>query len=121
MFAWTLRITIFEYFGLGPQYVGLAVSTTCVVVLKLVSVNGPLPSEVALSADSALSADAALAASVPPAAWTFFASTMPRAGLVTIAGMAALGVELVRTTVLAFGAVAVMPLIRNDGFPVMFF
>src|ERR1700724_532641 len=32
-FAWTLRITILAYFGLAPQYFGLAVSTTCVVVL----------------------------------------------------------------------------------------
>ena len=46
---------------------------------------------------------------------------MPSAGLVTIAGMAVFGVADVSTTVLAFGAVAVMPAIRNDGLPAMFF
>ena len=81
---------------------------------------GPLPSEVVLSAASALSAVAALAASEPPAACTFLASTMPRAGLVRMAGMAVFGVALVSTTVLALGAVAVIPAIRNDGLPVMF-
>ena len=58
--------------------------------------------------------------SEPPAACTFFASTMPSAGLVTIAGMAVFGVALVRTTVFAFGEVAVIPAIRNDGLPSTF-
>src|SRR6266480_1038164 len=31
--AWTLRITILPYFGFGPQYFGLAVSTTWVLSL----------------------------------------------------------------------------------------
>src|SRR5215469_523275 len=31
--AWTFLITILAYAGLGPQYFGLAVSTTCVVLL----------------------------------------------------------------------------------------
>ena len=82
---------------------------------------GPLPSDVVLSAVSALSDLAASDASEPPAAWTFFASTMASAGLVTIAGMAVFGVALVRTTVFAFGDVAVIPAIRNDGLPSMFF
>ena len=90
------------------------------VVLKLVSVYGPLPSEVVLSDASALSAVAALAASEPPAATTLAWSTMPSAGLVRIAGMAVLGVALVSTTVLGLGAVAVIPAIRNDGLPLMF-
>ena len=34
--------------------------------------------------------------------------------------MAVFGVALVSTTVFAFGAVAVIPAIRNDGLPLMF-
>jgi hypothetical protein len=73
-----------------------------------------------LSDDSALSDLAASDPSDPPAACTFLASRMPRAGLVTMAGIAVLAVVLVSTTVSGLGAVAVMPVIRNDGLPSTF-
>ena len=112
-----MRTTIDSYLGLSPQYLGLRLSTTLLALLKLCSRYGPEPADVLFSAASALSDLSAPTASVPPAACTALAFTMPRAGFGTMNGTAGFGVCERSTTVLLSGALTVRPLIRNDGLP----
>src|SRR5215472_9976169 len=97
--AATLRRITVPKLGLsGPQYFAFAFMTTCDVVAEAI-VYGPLPTDVVPRKSWAVSVLAASAAAEPPCAISSLEFRMPRAGFVTMNGIAGLGSADVITNV----------------------
>src|ERR1700674_3244710 len=89
--AATSRSTTFWKVGLlGPQYAGLAFSSTCELEMPDM-MYGPLPAEAVWKYASAVSVLSAPGWSLPPCALITAELVTPSAGLVTMNGRAGLG------------------------------
>src|ERR1700694_2176678 len=97
--AATSRNTTLGKFGLyGPQYAGLALSSTCELEIPDMT-YGPLPAEAVWKYASAVSLLSAPGWSLPPCALITAELVTPSAGLVTMNGSAGLGSFEVMTNV----------------------